>query len=188
MKRRAFLNQSGAALGGSWISLGMPALLAAGAAACKAKDEGSAFSVLTAAEASEFEAIAAQIIPSGDSPGAIEAGVIYFMDGVLAGTQSAALEPLREGLAGLQSDIWASHHSKTFAGLGQEQQIEVLRSIENTSFFGTLRFLTVAGMFSNPSYGGNRDEIGWKLIGFEAPHAWQPPFGYYDADYAEKGA
>jgi hypothetical protein len=43
-------------------------------------------------------------------------------------------------------------------------------------------------MFSNPSYGGNRDEVGWKLIGFEAPHPWQPPFGYYDADYAEKGA
>ena len=188
MKRRTFLNESGAALGGSWISLSMPALLAAGAAACKAREEDSAFSVLTAAEAAEFEAIAAQIIPSGESPGATEAGVIYFMDRVLAGTQSAALEPMREGLAQVQEQISEKFGSKTFTGLGSEQQIEVLKGIEDTAFFGTIRFLTVAGMFSNPSYGGNRGEAGWKLIGFEAPHAWQPPFGYYDADYAEKGA
>jgi len=188
MKRRAFLNQSGAVLGGSWVTMSMPALLAAGVTACKAKEEGGAFSVLTEAEAAEFEAIAAQIIPSDETPGAREAGVIYFMDTVLADKQSGALEPLRQGLAGLQSDLWASHHARTFAELGNEQQIEVLKGIESTSFFGTLRFLTVAGMFSNPSYGGNRDEIGWKLIGFEAPHAWQPPFGYYDAEYAKKGA
>jgi gluconate 2-dehydrogenase gamma chain len=188
MKRRTFLNQSGVTLGGSWITMSMPALLAAGVTACKAKEEGGAFKVLEAAEATEFEAIAAQIIPSDQTPGATEAGVIYFMDTVLADMQSAALEPLRNGLAGLHSDIWASHHAKTFADLSDDQQIEVLKGIENTKFFGTLRFLTVAGMFSNPSYGGNRDEIGWKLIGFEAPHAWQPPFGYYDAEYAEKGA
>jgi len=168
--------------------MSMPALLSAGAGACKAKEEGGEFKVLTQAEAAEFEAIAAQIIPSDDTPGAREAGVIYFMDTVLADTQSAALGPLRQGLAGLQSDIWASHHAKAFADLGHEQQIEVLKGIENTKFFGTLRFLTIAGMFSNPSYGGNRDETGWKLIGFEGPRAWQPPFGYYDAEYAEKGA
>lgn len=168
--------------------MSMPALLAAGAAACKAKEEGHAFQVLTTSEATEFEAIAARIIPSGDTPGATEAGVIYFIDAVLASSHAGALDPLRQGLAGLQSDIWASHHAKTFAELGHNQQIEVLQGIDNTSFFGTLRFLTVAGMFSNPSYGGNRNQAGWKLIGFEAPHAWQPPFGYYDADYAKKGA
>ena len=30
-------------------------------------------------------------------------------------------------------------------------------------------------------YGGNRDRVGWKLIGFEDRMAYQPPFGYYDA-------
>jgi hypothetical protein len=33
----------------------------------------------------------------------------------------------------------------------------------------------------NPSYGGNRGKIGWKQIGFEGSMAYQPPFGYYDA-------
>ncbi len=38
-------------------------------------------------------------------------------------------------------------------------------------------------MFTAPTYGGNRDGLGWKLIGFEAQHVFQPPFGYYDRDY-----
>ena len=25
--------------------------------------------------------------------------------------------------------------------------------------------------------------VGWKLIGFEDRHVFQPPFGYYDRDY-----
>jgi hypothetical protein len=41
---------------------------------------------------------------------------------------------------------------------------------------------TAAGMFANPAYGGNRDKIGWKLLGFEDRYIWQQPFGYYDRD------
>ena len=43
--------------------------------------------------------------------------------------------------------------------------------------------LTLLGMFSLPSYGGNRGGVGWKLIGFEDAHVFQSPFGYYDRDY-----
>jgi hypothetical protein len=42
-------------------------------------------------------------------------------------------------------------------------------------------------MFSSPEYGGNRDKVGFELLGFTDQHAWQPPFGFYDADYTEKG-
>jgi hypothetical protein len=38
-------------------------------------------------------------------------------------------------------------------------------------------------MFTLPAYGGNRDRVGWKLIGFEDTHAFYPPFGHYDRDY-----
>jgi hypothetical protein len=32
-------------------------------------------------------------------------------------------------------------------------------------------------------YGGNREQVGWSLIGFEGHHgAWTYPFGYYDAE------
>lgn len=186
MKRRSFLARSSAALGGSWVAMSLPAIVATAGVACKAREEGHRFKFLTADEAAEFEAIAAQIIPSGDSPGAVEAGVIYFMDAAV-GSRPEALKLLRQGLAELQADIRKRYSTETFADLDDLQQIESLQGIEKTSFFGTLRFLTLAGMFSNPSYGGNRDEIGWKLIGFEAPHPTEPPFGYYDADYTEKG-
>lgn len=186
MKRRSFLTRSSTALGGSWIAMSLPVILSTAGVACKAREEEHAFKILTATEATELEAIAAQIIPSDDSPGATETGVIYFMDAAIA-TRPDVIEPMRKGLAELLAAVYANHNNESFAGLESAQQIEVLKGIENTRFFGTVRFLTLAGMFSNPSYGGNRDEIGWKLIGFEAPHPSLPPFGYYDADYVAKG-
>ena len=45
-----------------------------------------------------------------------------------------------------------------------------------------MRGATIAGMFSNPEYGGNRDKIGWKLLGFEDRFSWAAPFGWYDRD------
>ena len=188
MKRRAFLGHTGAAFGGSWITMTLPAILAASGAASSARAEGNAFRILSPSEAIEFEAIAAQIIPSGDTPGATEAGVIWFMDTVLADNESAALVPLREGLLSLQADIRETYDAGSFASLENSRQIETLQQIENTPFFDTLRFLTVAGMFCNPSQGGNRDGVGWKLIGFEGPLPTQPPFGYYDADYMKQRA
>ena len=46
-----------------------------------------------------------------------------------------------------------------------------------------MRLLTVLGMFTMPAYGGNRDGLGWQLIGFVDQHVFKPPFGYYDRDY-----
>ena len=188
MKRRTFLGHTGTAVGGSWITMTLPAILASASLAATARAESATFRVLSPSEAAEFEAIAAQIIPSGDSPGATEAGVVWFMDTVLADSESGALEPLRQGLLSLQNDIRETYGAGSFTSLENGQQIETLQGIENTPFFDTLRFLTVAGTFCNPSQGGNRDQVGWKLIGFEGPLPTQPPFGYYDADYMKKGA
>lgn len=187
MQRRNFLKQGGSALGGSLIALSMPAILATASVASRAAAEQSGFRVLSAPEATELEAITATIIPSGDSPGAREAGVIYFIDTVLADIEPGITEPLREGLAGLHVEIHEAYGSSSFAALNQAQQIEALQAIEDTEFFGTLRFLTIAGTFCDPSHGGNRDRTGWKLIGFEGPMGTQPPFGYYDAEYAREG-
>jgi hypothetical protein len=43
--------------------------------------------------------------------------------------------------------------------------------------------LTVAGLLALPSYGGNENRSGWKLVGFVDQHVWSPPFGHYDKDY-----
>jgi hypothetical protein len=73
--------------------------------------------------------------------------------------------------------------AQSFAALTHEQQIAFLTQVERTPFFERVRLLTLLGMFALPKYGGNRDHVGWKLIGFQDQHIFSPPFGYYDRDY-----
>ena len=37
-------------------------------------------------------------------------------------------------------------------------------------------------------YGGNRNGVGWALVGFDGHGAATAPFGYYDAAYMEARA
>jgi len=65
---------------------------------------------------------------------------------------------------------------KPFAQLALEQQDNVLTGLEKgeiklrgadaATFFETFLQNTIEGFFSDPLYGGNRDMVGWKLIGF----------------------
>jgi len=187
MRRRTFLARSGRTLVGSGVLMSLPAAVATWATACSEEEAGRGFLVLTDAEAADIEAIAARILPSDDSPGATEAGVVHFIDAALSQFEAGALAGLRSGLAELQAYIERTDGLPSFTALAVDRQIEVLEGIDQTDFFGTLRYLTLAGMFSHPSYGGNRDEIGWRLIGFDAQGPTPPPFGYYDAEYNERG-
>lgn len=187
LSRRAFLRSAGGAARSSLIVLSMPAILASCERSRQANLNNEAFTTLTEEEAQEFHAIAARIIPTDETPGATEAGVIYFIDNVLGNDREAEHEVLREGMRELQVAAAVNYNVSYFHELEPEQQDQLLREVEQTPFFGTMRFLTIAGMFSLPEYGGNRDKVGYQLIGFVDQHAWQPPFGYYDADYAERG-
>ena len=135
-------------------------------------------------ESADIEAVAAQIIPTDDSPGAREAGVVYFIDRALATFFSQMAGDYRAQLAAFQTAFRAQHPAaRSFASLPSEQQVEYLKGVDQTPFFTTTRLLTLLGMFSLPEYGGNRNGVGWKLIGFEDAHFFRPPFGYYDRDY-----
>ena len=76
--------------------------------------------------------------------------------------------------------------SADFASLSVAQQTEILTAIEKTPAFDMFRFLTVVGFLGNPEDGGNRDMVGWKLIGFDNAPTHTPPFGYYDAQYLDE--
>ena len=187
--RRAFLSTSGSVIGGSWFALNLPALLATADFACQAHSQGAPFDVLTPAEAADLEAIAAQIIPSDDTPGAREAGVIYFIDRALGTIRSDDLDPVREGLREFEVSLREKHpEADTFSALTHDQQVKALQAVEESDFFETIRALTIAGMFAHPSYGGNRDKAGWTLLHFDDRHTWTPPFGYYDAQYTRADA
>jgi gluconate 2-dehydrogenase gamma chain len=185
--RRDFLGTAGAAFGAVWLVANLPALHAAGAHAALAVREGvRSFDFFSLEEADDVEALAALIFPTTETPGAHEAGVIHFIDRALGSFMSAAAQPVRTGLIELNATVARQTPGATrFALLPTARQAAVLRALESTPFFGLIRFLTVVGMFANSSYGGNRDNAGWKLLGFEDHFAYQPPFGYYDRDAHE---
>jgi gluconate 2-dehydrogenase subunit 3-like protein len=139
------------------------------------------YTLLGAADAADLEALTSQIIPSDDTPGAREAGATFFIDRAL-GSFFAHWKPgFMQGLAGFQAAVRAAHPgAASFAALAPEQQIAFLHTVDRTPFFEQARLLTCCGMFMDPSYGGNRDLVGWKLLGFEDQHVFEPPFGYYD--------
>ncbi|MEP6918340.1 MAG: gluconate 2-dehydrogenase subunit 3 family protein [Acidobacteriota bacterium] len=141
-------------------------------------------SFLTAGEAADIDAVTAQIVPTDDSPGAREAGAVHFIDQALATFLSRLAGDYRAQLAVFQAACREQHPSaSSFAALTSVQQVQFLKGVDQTPFFNTTRLLTLFGMFSLPEYGGNRDGVGWKLLGFEDEHAFAPPFGYYDRDY-----
>ncbi|HET6630412.1 MAG TPA: gluconate 2-dehydrogenase subunit 3 family protein [Woeseiaceae bacterium] len=174
---------SGALAGTSFVRAGAAGILAAAEAACTARDEGAPFETLSDAEAREFEAIAARILPTTDTPGAREAGVIWFIDRSFGSIFQGRLEFARGGLAAFQAAIPAQYPgAHAFSDLDTADQDRYLATQESTGFFQFLRIMTLAGFFGMSSYGGNRDHVGWKLLGLEHEHhGWQPPFGYYDA-------
>jgi gluconate 2-dehydrogenase gamma chain len=141
-----------------------------------------AFQTLDPATAAEIDAITSQIIPSTDGPGAREAGIIYFIDRALSTFDAHLRDAYRTGMNEVQQkrkELFPG--SASVAGLTSDLQIRLIHAIEATEFFDLLRTHTLYGFLGNPSYGGNRDHIGWKLIGFEDRMVFQPPFGYYDA-------
>jgi gluconate 2-dehydrogenase gamma chain len=183
--RRSFLQTTADAARGSCIVLSLPAILAT----CKPAEQGSVlqFQILTEEEVLEFSAIAARIIPTDETPGATEAGAINFMDQVLNDGRERELALLQSGLRELQTAAALTFEAGYFYLLEPEQQDQLLTEMEDTQFFGTIRYLTIASMFAAAEYGGAGKEIGYALVGFEDRHAWQAPYGYYDADFAEKG-
>jgi hypothetical protein len=50
-------------------------------------------------------------------------------------------------------------------------------------FFSVIWEHTLLGFLVDPDGGGNRDYVGWKVIGRDPAHSFSPPFGEYDKNY-----
>ncbi len=113
-------------------------------------------------------ALASLIIPSGSTPGAREAGVIYFIDKALATFDRDKLGQYRQGLRTTQTRREEMFPGSTsIASLKPGDQLRLAQAIEKTEFFETLRVHTVMAFLGRPEYGGNRNQSGWTLIGFK---------------------
>lgn len=188
--RRDFVSTSGSALGGVWLTRLLPAAALMQACARDAALTGT-FVTFSATEAADFDALAARMVPSDDTPGAREAGSVYFADQALADPMAPFLPLIRAGLEDMAARIPDGATAGSFAELTEAEQDEIIGAIEqeNPPFFFFARTLVVLGLVTNPEYGGNRDKIGWELIGFEDTYGYAPPFGHYDRnEHGSSGA
>ncbi|HEY3303896.1 MAG TPA: gluconate 2-dehydrogenase subunit 3 family protein [Candidatus Binatia bacterium] len=147
-------------------------------------------SALKKNEARTLVAIADRIFPPSDSPGAVEAGAVEYIDRALAGDYAELLRGYRKGLRALDRYAREKFGAK-FVKLGGSDQDAVLLDCEagqiprfkkSADFFATVRCHVLEGVFGEPQYGGNRGLIGWRLVGFPGQQ-----FGYSDA-YINKPA
>ena len=175
------LGASGAAL----LALQAPLLASLGACARDAALRDEPFTFLTAEQGRALIALADRILPAVDGfPGAKEAGAAHFVDLALGGPLAEMNPLLADGLADLDKRTHAlGGRAQSFAELAPDAQDEQLRAVEKTTFFGIAYMLVVMGTLSDPKYGGNRDGAGWRLVQLQHAARWQPPFGYYDAEW-----
>jgi gluconate 2-dehydrogenase gamma chain len=164
-----------------------------------------AYTFFTPLEVAFIEAAVARLIPADElGPGALEAGVVYFIDRQLQGAFGTMAKNYRQGPWGegtpeqgyqlpltpqqlYRLGIEATNrycqetYNQSFDQLSPEQQDKVLKGLEKDillledipvkAFFDLLYDNTVEGFFADPAYGGNRDKIGWKLVGFPGVNA-----------------
>ena len=203
--RRAFLGRGAAGLTAAWLTSQWPAMVSAAshAHAAAASPHPAKFEFFTPEEAAEVEAIASRIIPSDETPGAKEAGVVYFIDRALVTFASDSQKAYREGLPELHAILAEKFPAaRKFSAATAEQQDAVLEELSKASpttrarrgnraapnsqpFFETVRYHAIAGFLIDPDSDrrGNKDGVGWKVIGRDPGHVFQSPFGDLDKNY-----
>jgi gluconate 2-dehydrogenase gamma chain len=201
--RRKFLLSSATAVSAAWVTASWPAILAAARHAQHSSQLAAPpkFEYFTTEQAAEIDALAARIIPTDKTPGAREAGVVFFVDRALQTFASNDRKLYAEGLSELQVRTREMFPSVgRFSAATPEQQDEILRSLDRDppsnfrpfrsrpprqNFFETVRQHIILGFLIDPNSDllGNRGGAGWQAIGREPDHVFQPPFGHYDKDY-----
>jgi gluconate 2-dehydrogenase gamma chain len=135
---------------------------------------------LTASETEILSAMVDRLIPTDElGPGALDAGVLEYIDRALSEAESDSAEAYRSGLAAL--DTYSRYtRGGAFIDLSTIDQDSVLIDVQigaatgagvgfvgsSGSFFNIVKNHTWQGMFGDPKYGGNADFAGWDLINY----------------------
>jgi hypothetical protein len=179
--RRKFLAGSVTGASAALVAANWPAAAQTAAMAQQSASDQTPYAFFTPAQAIEIEAMAEQIFPTTDTPGAKEANAIYFIDMALVTFAKSSQDIYTKGLNDLQTQTKTLYpDSVTFSTTSPAQHLKVLAAMEKTPFFQAVRTHTIMGVFAAPQHGGNHGEVGWKLIGFDNSLNFKPPFGAYD--------
>lgn len=166
--RRTFVKAAGTAVGGM--------ILVPGCAPSIGK-----WRFFTDAEATVVEAMAEQIVPADQDPGARDTDVVNYIDRQLASVFEEHQAIYSDGIAGVQQTSNIMFDSD-FELLEWAQQTEVLTALEDgeapgriwetmsaRSFFELVRDHTMQGFYGSPRHGGNRGFASFRMVGIDYP-------------------
>ena len=141
----------------------------------------SNYRFFTSEEALCIIAICEQIIPKDGSPGATDAGVIYYIDRQLSSVFYYDQEIYRNGIRLLQ-EYSVKKYKNPIQKLAQEEQVEVLKALESNSltnnewpkgnssdFFNRIVNHTMQGFYGSPIHGGNKDFMSFEMLRIDYP-------------------
>src|SRR3977135_390773 len=134
LSRRNFLSRGSAAVSAVWLSAPWPAMVAAAEHAHQSAKSSAPqkFQFFSPEQAAEIDAITARIIPSDETPGAREAGIVYFTDRALTPFAVDDQKTYREGLPSLQTRVHEIFPNlEKFSNATHEQQDQVLHSFDD---------------------------------------------------------
>jgi gluconate 2-dehydrogenase gamma chain len=191
MRRRSFLAlllaASAALVGGlGWLLRHAKPFWSSGGVKSGSLSSDAPGAALPPQQRAVLQALCERLLPDEkDSPGARMTGAFDFIERELMRPE---LQSLRERLirGAIQLDALAARtRGAGFAELdvaGQEGVIAASMSRESENrrdsmlFVRNMLSLGLEGMFSDPIHGGNRDEVGWELIGYTMrPPRPRPP-------------
>lgn len=175
-----------------FIQLTSAVVLCAPLAGCSSGEKRWRF--FTPDEAKIAEAVADRIIPGDEDPGALEAGVVHYLDRKLAEYYTFRQDAYHHGLSNVEKTSQVMHQ-KSFLDLTAEEKDRLLRALESgrvpegtwttsraREFFNLIRDHTMQGYYGSPRHGGNRGFCSWRMLGL--PH---PPLrGRMQYDKAEQ--
>ncbi|HLV35149.1 MAG TPA: gluconate 2-dehydrogenase subunit 3 family protein [Spirillospora sp.] len=124
-----------------------------------------------------LQAVVNRMIPPDDWPGGWEAGVGDYLFRQFERDLKGMVGLYQQGLDALEAEAQAAHGAG-FARLSAEQQDMLLMQAERgtvqttwpldpPNFITMLAHHCAEGFYSDPDNGGNRDQIAWRMIGFE---------------------
>jgi len=170
----------------------------------RSTDNAKTFAFFRPEEAAFVSAAVDRFIPPDEEwPGAVDAGVVEYIDQQMAGKWGSAgymywHGPFKEGTPsqGYQLPLTPAElfrraiaainqHFTTqatpFHQLSTDKQDEYLETllankttlngVPSKVFADFLLQHTIEGFFADPIYGGNRNMVGWKMLGFPGPYA-----------------
>ena len=195
--RRSFLKSTLITISSVTLTRGIPSGLAS-------PDPEEKHSFFNESERRFLESAVDRLIPPDERwPGAVEAGVVNYIDLQMAGpwgrgellymrgpyypgewTQGYQLEYtpaelFRRSISAINKQL--AEQRKSFDQLSEEEKDTYLTSLEKGGidlegvpskiFFDQLLDQTVQGFFSDPIYGGNKNKVGWRMLGFPGAYA-----------------